>query len=191
MMPDFKKYGSIQRLSSETCHITEKIDGTNGIIYIPQYVDEPVIAGSRERWLSNPDGTPPEKVKDNYGFAAWVYERAALLRALGPGVHYGEFFGLGIQRKYDMPRKAWVSFEFWRDENRRPLMDDVYYIPVLYSGEYNDAVIVSCIERLRIGGSVLCPGFMEPEGVVITLDKTKVKFKKFLKNDTIKKGDQK
>jgi hypothetical protein len=58
--PDFAKWPSIQRLSSETCWITEKIDGTNGIIFVPDEPDKPILAGSRERWLSNEDGTPPE-----------------------------------------------------------------------------------------------------------------------------------
>ena len=108
-LPDFKRWPSIQRLSSEICYVTEKIDGTCGVIFIPDTPDKPVLAGSRERWLTQPDGQPPEKGKDNYGFGAWVYERAELLRALGPGLHYGEFHGKGIQRHYDLPNRRWAS----------------------------------------------------------------------------------
>lgn len=107
--PAFAKWPSIQRLSSEICWITEKIDGTNGVIYVPETTDKPVLAGSRERWLTNEDGTPPVKGKDNFGFAEWVNDRVNSLRTLGPGYHYGEFHGAGIQRKYDLTDKRWPA----------------------------------------------------------------------------------
>jgi hypothetical protein len=51
-----------------------------------------LYAGSRSRWLT------PEA--DNFGFAAWVKEHAVEFRALGPGRHFGEWWGRGINRGY-------------------------------------------------------------------------------------------
>ncbi len=78
----FPAFPSIPRLKRQST-ITEKIDGTNGLIFIS---DEGVIrAGSRNRWITPGD--------DNYGFARWVDEHKAELANLGPGHHYGEYWG--------------------------------------------------------------------------------------------------
>lgn len=186
--PEFAKWPSIQRLSSEICWITEKIDGTNGVIYIPEDPAFPVLAGSRERWLTQEDGSPPDKKNDNFGFGAWVYERRDMLRRLGPGYHYGEFHGAGIQRKYDLPDKRWASFEYWRDDIQIP---DVCVVPVLYTGEPTEGIIGQMVDKLRASGSVLYPGFMKPEGVVVTFKEMhKAKFKKLCENDKIHKWKQ-
>ena len=122
---------SIQRFSSETAYVTEKIDGTNGVIYVPKDPALPVLAGSRERWLTHADGEPPTKQEDNFGFGVWVHERREELRRLGPGYHYGEFHGAGIQRNYDLPDKRWASFEYWRKDLN---ITGVCVVPVLYEG---------------------------------------------------------
>jgi hypothetical protein len=188
MLPDFRKWPSIQRLSSEVCYITEKIDGTNGVIYVPSEPDKPVLAGSRERWLTKDDGTPPEKAADNFGFAAWVYERRDSLRRLGEGYHYGEFHGDGIQRRYGLKNKRWASFAYWRTDIDIP---DVCVVPILYQGEPTEGIIGAMVDKLRIGGSVLYPGFMQPEGVVVTYKNMNTcKFKKLCENDRIPKRAQ-
>lgn len=187
--PEFAKWPSIQRLSSEICWITEKIDGTNGIVFVPDTPDQPVLAGSRERWLTNEDGTPPLKGKDNFGFGQWVHERSESLRRLGPGYHYGEFHGAGIQRKYGLTDKRWASFEYWRDDIQIP---DVCVVPVLYTGEPVAGIIDLTVDRLRQMGSVLYPGFMQPEGVVVTFKNMHhAKFKRLCENDKIHKWQQK
>ena len=187
-LPEFAKWPSIQRLSSETVFLTEKIDGSNGIIYVPEDPALPVLAGSRERWLSNEDGTPPEKKNDNFGFGAWVYDRRESLRQLGPGYHYGEFHGAGIQRRYDLKNKRWASFEYWRDDIAIP---DVCVVPVLFTGEPTILLFDACIQRLIDEGSVLYPGFMKPEGIVITFKNMKrCSFKKLCENDKIHKSQQ-
>jgi hypothetical protein len=187
MLPDFHKWPSIQRLSSETCYITEKIDGTNGVIYVPEDSASPILAGSRERWLSNEDGTPPVKQADNFGFAAWVYERRDNLRRLGPGTHYGEFHGKGIQRKYGLTDNRWASFEYWRTFD----IPGVCVVPTLYEGEPVEGIIDQTVASLKASGSVLYPGFMQPEGVVITYkNMSKAKFKRLCDNDKIHKFQQ-
>jgi hypothetical protein len=188
-IPPFVKWPSIQRLSSETIWITEKIDGTNGVIYVPESPDEPIIAGSRERWLTNADGTPPNKNGDNFGFAAWVYERRENLRRLVPGMHYGEFHGGKIQSGYGLTDKRFASFEYWRDDIQIP---DVCVVPVLYTGEMTPGIIELWVDRLRVCGSTLYPGFAKPEGVVVTFkNMNKAKFKKLCDNDRIHKGQMK
>lgn len=185
-LPDFAKWPSIQRLSSEICWITEKIDGTNGVIFVPDDSDKPVLAGSRERWLTNEDGSPPDKTKDNFGFGVWVHERRDKLRQLGPGYHYGEFYGAGIQRRYGLATKRWACFEYWRDDIQIP---DVDVVPVLYSGEPVEGIIAITLAKLMETGSVLVPGFMKPEGLVITYKNMKsAKFKKLCENDKIHKS---
>ena len=185
MLPEFAKWPSIQRLSSEICWITEKIDGTNGVIYIPEDPNQPILAGSRERWLSNEDGTPPEKGRDNFGFGAWVYERRDALRRLGPGTHYGEFHGAGIQRRYNLQDKRFASFEYWRDDIQIP---DVCVVPILYTGEPTEGIIDATVAQLKEHGSYLYPGFMKPEGVVVTYKNMKMcKFKRLCENDKIHK----
>ena len=71
----FQSFAKIARLNRE-CIATEKIDGTNGCIYIPDDAGAPMLVGSRSRWITPTD--------DNFGFARWAYEHEAELRALGP-----------------------------------------------------------------------------------------------------------
>ncbi len=177
LFPEFVAWPSIQRLSSDTVTITEKIDGTNAVIWVGP--DKRVLAGCRTRWLTSPD--------DNYGFRAWVEANADTLWMLGEGYHYGEWFGSGIQRRYGLEEKRFASFEIWRDE----LPACVTKVPLLYRGKYTDAIIESQLDILRLSGSVLVPGFMDPEGIVVQFKSAKhVKFKKFCKNDEIHKSQQ-
>ena len=174
--PEFKPFPSIQRLSSEVITITEKIDGTNGIIYVG---DDLVLAGSRSQWIT------PEK--DNFGFARWVADNAEELKKLGPGYHYGEWFGSGIQRRYGLTEKRFASFEWWRDD----LISLVTKVPILYQGPWQPDLYDVIVQSLRDNGSALVPGFMDPEGIVIQHKSAcarEAKFKKFCKNDLVPKG---
>jgi hypothetical protein len=111
---EFHGYPKMARLSREMV-VTEKIDGTNGQVYIQpacelrlgtdvlyQTNEFVVMAGSRTRWLT------PEK--DNFGFAAWVRENVDELLKLGPGRHFGEWWGKGIQRNYGLKEKRFSLF---------------------------------------------------------------------------------
>jgi hypothetical protein len=94
-MAEFREFPKMARLSREII-ITEKIDGTNAQIFIGE--DGEFLCGSRTRWIT------PEN--DNYGFAKWAYERKDdLIRDLGPGRHFGEWWGQGIQRGYGLKEK--------------------------------------------------------------------------------------
>jgi hypothetical protein len=84
--------------------VTEKLDGTNAQVHITD--DGRIFAGSRNRWIT-PDA-------DNFGFARWVAEHEEELRALGPGSHYGEWWGSGIQRRYGLDEKRFSLFNVGR-----------------------------------------------------------------------------
>ena len=98
--PEFRGWPKIPRLMKDMV-ITEKIDGTNAQIFIG--ADGFVRAGSRKRWVTSAD--------DNHGFGRWVEENQdELRRILRPGRHFGEWWGQGIQRHYNMKRKVFSLF---------------------------------------------------------------------------------
>lgn len=169
-LPEFRAFNSIPRLRRD-CTITEKIDGTNAIIHVAE--DGQVMAGSRTRWIT------PEK--DNHGFAAWVSQHIDELRGLGPGYHYGEFWGPGIQRRYGLAEKRFSLFNVGRwgaggkDADRKPACCDV--VPVLYSGPFTDLAVDTVLEGLRTNGSVVSPGFMRPEGIVVYMNSSRSLYK--------------
>ena len=80
--PEFVPFPKIPRLHKE-CVVTEKIDGTNGLIYITD--DGDMFIGSRNRWLSED--------ADNFGFHRWASENKSELMKLGVGRHHGEWWG--------------------------------------------------------------------------------------------------
>jgi hypothetical protein len=100
----FPEFPKITRFWEQDIVVTEKIDGTNGLI---QFDNGVMRVGSRSRWIVPGD--------DNYGFAKWAYENEDALRdLLGEGQHYGEWWGQGIQRRYDMDRKVFSLFNTGR-----------------------------------------------------------------------------
>lgn len=177
MLPEFVPYQKIARLSRDIV-VTEKIDGTNGQIYIDP--NGAIYAGSRNHWLID---------TDNFGFAKWVNANADRLRMLGPGRYYGEWAGAGVGRRYGMSKKKFVFFR--RPEQFDLLVDgedDVDVVPELYSGMFCEQEILQCLERLRCNGSVFAPGFMKPEGIVIFHTASGTLFKKTLERDHEFKG---
>lgn len=154
--PEFKEFNKIARLNRE-CIVTEKIDGTNALIYIADdFVT--IKAGSRSKWITPED--------DNYGFARWVDTHKDELLKLGPGYHYGEWWGAGIQRRYGMKEKVFSLFNVsrWTDD-ARPSICRV--VPTLAVGPDIRQVTEMALHTLRTEGSKAAPGFMKPEGVVI------------------------
>jgi len=172
-MMEFRKFDKIARLSREIV-VTEKIDGTNGLIAIGE--DGEFQVGSRSRWIT------PEN--DNFGFARWAYEHKDELMTLGTGFHYGEWWGLGIQRGYGLNEKRFSLFNTsrWSDDaGVRPTCCHV--VPVLYTGMFDTVAIESTLDKLRIYGSVARKGFMNPEGIVIYHVAGNLYFKKTIVGD--------
>src|SRR5678816_3863858 len=101
---DFEPYPKIPRLFNREIVVTEKIDGTNAQIIVPENPNEPLICGSRTRYIT------PGKTTDNYGFAQWVEQNQESLRLLGPGKHFGEWWGVGINRGYEIIHRNFSLF---------------------------------------------------------------------------------
>lgn len=173
-MPEFEAMQKIARLS-RTCTVTEKIDGTNGSIYISDDATE-FLVGSRTRWVTPAD--------DNYGFARWANEHKEELLQLGPGHHFGEWWGCGIQRKYNQSVKRFSLFNTDRWKEVRPTCCDL--VPVLYQGPFETPAIEAALELLRTAGSVAAPGFMKPEGIVVYHHAARQLFKKTVDGDAHK-----
>lgn len=191
-MSEFPEFKKIPRLSRE-CVITEKIDGTNGLIGITYekdpdiysvplaVVDEFAIhAGSKSRWLDT------SKTGDNYGFAKWVLENAEELVKLGPGLHYGEWWGRGIQRNYGLSERRFSLFNTnrWSSADR-PSCCDV--VPILYQGEFDTDEVDYALTLLIDKGSMVSPGWSTPEGVIIYHIAANQYFKKTIEKDDERK----
>lgn len=178
MTIEFKPFPKIGRLSKVNgCVITEKLDGTNASIYIGENGD--FLVGSRNRWIT------PER--DNYGFAKWAYENEEELRGLGPGHHFGEWWGYGIQRGYNLKEKRFSLFNTgrWTNPNsNKPDCCDV--VPVLGFCEFFRDEIDKFMLELRLGGSKASPGFMDPEGICIYHTYTDSIFKRTFEGDKSK-----
>ncbi len=152
----FEGFQKIPRLNRE-CTITEKIDGTNAQVWVElrdvvvqqfgvdgQFTHDGWIdteldheglkyclcAGSRNKLITPGD--------DNHGFARWVNDNKAELVRLGPGRHFGEWWGSGIQKSYGLTKgeKRWSLFNThkWTDDATRPKCCHV--VPVLFKGPF-------------------------------------------------------
>lgn len=176
-MTAFVEFPKIPRLSRR-CVVTEKIDGTNACIFIGE--DGEFLVGSRTRWIT------PEN--DNHGFARWAYEHKDELLGLGPGRHFGEWWGQGIRRGYGLKEKRFSLFNTsrWLDDSVRPACCHV--VPVLYDGVFHSTGVDFYVNWLMTNGSRAAPGFMRPEGIVIYHVAGNLYFKKTIEKDEEPKG---
>lgn len=196
---EFIEFPKMARLSRE-CLVTEKIDGTNAQIYITD--DGQMLVGSRTRWIT------PES--DNHGFARWAMEHRDELLQLGPGRHFGEWWGSGIQRGYGLQKgeKRFSLFNVTRwclagETPQRILTADpriekyqdvlpacCHLVPVLRQGAFDTRMCDEALNELREKGSLAAPGYMKPEGIVVFHIAGNVGFKKTLDKDDAPKGIQ-
>ena len=175
-MLTFEPFPKIARLSRDIL-ITEKLDGTNAQVIVTE--EGEIGAASRTRLI-----TPQQ---DNAGFARWVQENKEELLKLGPGRHFGEWWGLGIQRGYGLREKRFSLFNVgrWNAENI-PACCSV--VPTLFTGAFDTAFINSTLLMLNLQGSSAAPGFMKPEGIVIFHTASGHLFKKTIEKDEAPKG---
>ncbi len=204
----FEAWPKIPRWANETVTITEKIDGTNACVVILPYDPDhesmiqegyaKVLASvetddtatmytfavqSRKRFIK------PGKDTDNAGFAAWAWDQAAeLINTLGYGKHYGEWWGRGIQRGYDMDTKVFSLFRPWRYADIvdfvSPSVEGLDIVPTLYSGGAEGLLTTSIIlATLEKEGSKAAPGYMRPEGIIIQTALTQSTYKAFTWDD--------
>jgi hypothetical protein len=90
------------------------------------------------------------------------------LLKLGPGRHFGEWWGQSIQRGYGMKEKVFSLFNtsVWNDPAVRPACGRV--VPTLGTvAGYENGLIEQALQDLRKTGSLAAPGFMNPEGIVL------------------------
>jgi hypothetical protein len=178
----FEAFPKIPRLSRQVI-VTEKIDGTNAQVYIEEMsgLNEPgyaasigsyrLYAGSRTRLIT------PGKETDNFGFAAWVRENAQELVHLGPGRHFGEWYGKGIQRNYGLNERRFALFNtsMWNNNNPPPSCCTV--VPVILSGDLTTAPDMA-MTLLQETGSYAAPGFRNPEGIIVFHTASRTLFKR-------------
>lgn len=178
----FEEFPKMARWSREVV-ITEKLDGTNACIFIGDG-DGVFRAGSRTRWITPDD--------DNHGFARWAFERQDELELLGPGRHFGEWWGSGVQRGYGLTKgdKRFSLFNTsrWSDDAVRPACCHV--VPRLYQGALEPGIFEQQMERLIKVGSFAARGFMDPEGLVLFHTAANLCFKKTIKKDEVPKSMQ-
>ena len=201
----FQPYAKTPRLYRDIV-ITEKIDGTNGAVVIL-----PESAGI-EPW--NPESIITEgsdgnvyTVKaqsrnrfcypgaDNAGFGQWVWDNAqALIDTLGPGIHFGEWWGKGIQRGYGMTEKRFSLFNTHRwDTVKVSGVPGLAVVPVLYVGPFTDDAILNAKFRLMMLGSEAAhrAGVSEKvaaEGIIVFHSASNTPFKVLIENDNLPKG---
>jgi hypothetical protein len=145
--------------------------------------------GSRTRWIRKGD--------DNFGFAAWVDAHRDELVKLGPGSHFGEWWGKGIQRGYGLDTRKFSLFNTGRWKTccseaegltALPAVAGLGVVPILYQGPFDQAAIDSAVMGLRAEGSVAAPEYKNPEGVVIYHTAANLCFKVTCTNDEKPKG---
>lgn len=160
---EFKSFQKIPRITNEEYVITEKIDGTNALIAINE--DGEFFTGSRNRWITPED--------DNFGFSRWAHANKEELLKLGPGYHYGEWYGSGIQRTYGLGDKRFMLFNVsrWIGNPDIPSCVEV--------ASYLSNTIEGALEALG-DGSIHVPGWDRPEGLVIYSKLTKSLYKYIL-----------
>jgi hypothetical protein len=192
----------IPRLRREVI-VTEKIDGTNASVHIDEAGN--VRAASRTRWITPED--------DNFGFAAWVRDHEDELRLLGPGHHFGEWWGNGIQRNYGLRqgdrRFSLFNVGRWLLDPPSPYASTpqlnvralgvpgcVDVVPRLWQGTWDElgrdfhhaySVLDEILHQLRMHGSYAV-NYMNPEGIVVYHVAANQLFKVTLDNDDAPKS---
>ena len=201
----FEAFPKISRLSRPII-ITEKLDGSNGQLYIQNHEEFDVengydaekdanticgndwvmCVGSRKRWLD------ASKQGDHFGFFKWATANfGELCTGLGAGRHYGEWWGQGIQRGYGLSEKRFSLFNThrWTAETKP---ECCHVVPIIYTAPVFDTLsIAQALNILSSEGSHAAPGFMQPEGIVIYHSHGNTLMKKTFKGDEAYDPDKK
>lgn len=170
MTVEFQKWPSILRERNLFVVAEEKIDGTNAAIHVRD--GEVVGVQSRKRLITVED--------DNFGFARWVAAHSGVLAdALGDGIHYGEWWGSGIQRGYGLTNgdKRFSLFNSARWASAREHFESLgvglSVVPQLHAGKAGEQGLEGirdyAVTLLCANGSWAAPGFDRPEGVILNL----------------------
>lgn len=178
MRPEFTPFPSISRFNREVV-VTEKIDGTNAQVVVSDDGTQ-LWAASRSKYVTPED--------DNHGFARWVYENKTELLRLGPGSHFGEWWGRGVNKRHPNVEKTFSLFNTsrWNDPETRPTCCSV--VPVIWTGLMIDLDPGKLLNDLQTNGSVADPTCKNPEGIVIFHTPSRSLFKMTLDKNDAHKG---
>ena len=201
MSIEFQAWPKTPRLFRDIV-VTEKVDGTNSAVIIQEipadedYVYEgqgyvlaqverdgstyAVAAQSRNRLIT------PGKTTDNYGFAAFAQENAEeLFDILGPGRHFGEWWGNGIGKRYVSAMEGIKGFALFNTAKHEGLHDWLSFgdqqvliepVHVLYQGPFSEEKIRDTLNELQKHGSWMSP-FDSAEGIVVFHTQSRQKYK--------------
>lgn len=210
-LTEFEAWPKTPRLSKPIV-VTEKIDGTNAAVVVRplgvgqppaqshevvvpfEYDDESVgdvaVYGQSRKRIVFPG-------QDNAGFAAWVHANAQeLAQAFGPGRHFGEWWGNGIQRGYGVEGKFFSPFNVSRWDRRAINDTGLYQVgvrptPVLgHWGTFESAFIDQCVDLLILRGSQL-DGVVDgtpAEGVIVYHSASGQLYKRLIEGDNVPKS---
>ena len=186
MSIEFQAWPKTPRLFRDIV-VTEKVDGTNSAVIIEDITTEEadpsalaviergayryqVGAQSRNRLIF------PGKTTDNHGFAAFVQENAErLLDLLGPGRHFGEWWGKGIGKRYASAMEGIKGFALFNTAKHGDLHSWLSFgdqqvliepVHVLYQGPFSEEEILGTLKELQKYGSWMSP-FDPAEGIVV------------------------
>lgn len=175
--------------------ITEKIDGINAAIHIKE-VDKPdwdqtdyTIIRANLKWYYVAAQTRTHLItrkKDTAGLAFWVdYNAFELFKILGPGTHFGEWWGAGIGRGYGCTGNTFSLFNTarWKDVSSYLRFGHLTSVPVLYEGHMHPQLVSASLEALQLYGSAAAPGYRKPEGVCLFHTASNQIFKATIEND--------
>lgn len=192
--PVFREWPKIARWNREVI-ITEKIDGTNACVIVTE--DGRVAAQSRSKVITSET--------DNHGFARWVDEWTVTLAShLGPGYHFGEWYGSGIQKRAGYGLTNGVKkFALFNVARWAPVLEDdptlyetvgLDTVPVLWEGKATklESGVQWSMDALRSEGSFVASAKgnpdVKPEGIVIFHVAANTAFKMTLEKDDEWKG---
>jgi hypothetical protein len=202
----YEEFPKIPRLFQGDIVITEKIDGTNGGILISKAEDDdlwvprftptdvlprPLLDGDSVAQFEDDEGTwwnvraqsrsrLVTPAVDNHGFAKWVRGNAeSLVKDLGPGRHFGEWYGQGIQRRYGLDHKRFALFNTARwPQNHEFKTQNLTVVPELFRGPFSEVSVHQALSDLAEFGSLagIVP-FGDPEGIMIYHERARHYFK--------------
>ena len=173
---NYSSFPSIERLENIYCIISEKIDGTNGLIEINE---TNVRFGSRNRYISFSD--------DNAGFANFFKDYEARFKDAAKDITtdesyplriYGEWFGCGIQRNYGLKDKLFMPFSsFYGEKLIEYQVPNVITPNIMYTGKFSMEIVDTCMQQLKLNGSGVVKDYKQPEGIVIFFPKYNFRLK--------------
>jgi len=186
----YPSYPKIERFKNIYCVISEKVDGTNGLISIYEDTEADnkttieVRFGSRNKWI--------DVHNDNAGFCNFFTPHIEKIKMIPKVLQdnaenelddrneasrfpiriYGEWYGQSIQRNYGLKEKLFMPFSTILAEAMISVGIPNIKVPeVIYKGKFSTLELSHAMGLLSTDGSLVVPGWFNPEGVVIYFPK--------------------